>query len=115
SFIDDGLLARHIRRMRRTYAERHDRIVDILNREFGGTITPLPSAGGLHLSAMCNSLDGCGDLALAQCARARGVELLPLSYHYVDSQPQPGLLFGYGAIPTNEIAEGLSLLRTCLP
>jgi GntR family transcriptional regulator/MocR family aminotransferase len=51
-FMDDGLLAQHLRRMRRIYNARHDRIVDLLARAFVGRLSPLPSAGGLHLTAL---------------------------------------------------------------
>jgi DNA-binding transcriptional MocR family regulator len=38
--------------MRRIYNARHDRIVDLLARAFVGRLSPLPSAGGLHLTAL---------------------------------------------------------------
>lgn len=114
SFINDGLLARHIRRMRRTYSERHNAILQFLHSSFRGTLNPLPCAGGLHLSAMCTTLEGSADLALAERAHAAGVEVMPLSRHYVEREPQAGLMFGYGAIATGNIAEALSLLRACI-
>src|SRR5690606_33747031 len=59
-FIEDGLLSQHIRRLRRVYEERHERVRRILLRDFGGCLTPLPSVGGLHLAAL---LEGEGDAA----------------------------------------------------
>jgi GntR family transcriptional regulator/MocR family aminotransferase len=112
--IDDGLLARHIRRMRRTYAERHDAVVEILTRDFSGRLTPLPGAGGLHLTALLDERDASCDLALAENALAQGVAVLPLSYHYDGDGARPGFLIGYGAIPTARIEEGLTRLRSCL-
>jgi GntR family transcriptional regulator/MocR family aminotransferase len=120
-FIDDGLLAQHIRRMRRIYAERHDRIVAVLDRDFAGLLTPVPATGGLHLSAFLPEREAAGDpdladladLELVQRALASGVAMLPLSRHYVDTRPRPGLLIGYGAIAVDPIEQGLARLRAC--
>ena len=113
-FIDDGLLGHHIRRMRRLYAERHERIVSLLGSEFGGRLTPLPSAGGLHLAALLEARRGPTDLAIASRAAAEGVAIFALSHHYVATRPLQGFLFGYGAIDLERIPEGLARLRRCL-
>jgi GntR family transcriptional regulator/MocR family aminotransferase len=113
-FIDDGLLAQHLRRMRRVYGERHDRIVDIVMRDFQGCLTPLPSAGGLHLAALLPEGDTTRDIEIAARAQAEGVAALPLSYHYLGTDARAGFLLGYGAIASPRIAEGLRRLRRCL-
>jgi GntR family transcriptional regulator/MocR family aminotransferase len=113
-FIDDGLLAQHIRRMRRVYAERHERIMHTLEHDFRGYLTPLPSAGGLHLAAWLRGGRRGSDRAVSERAAAQGVALLPLVRNFADARPRPGLLFGYGAIPTDRIEEGLRRLRRCL-
>jgi GntR family transcriptional regulator/MocR family aminotransferase len=109
-FIEDGLLARHIGRMRRVYAERHERIVRTLEQDFRGCLTPLSSTGGLHLAAWLTDPRG-SDRALVERAAAQGVVVQPLSRHHHDTRARPGLLIGYGAIPTERIAEGLRRLR----
>ncbi|HEX6309524.1 MAG TPA: PLP-dependent aminotransferase family protein [Longimicrobiales bacterium] len=114
AFIDDGLLSHHIRRMRRAYAERHDRIVQLLARDFSGLLTPLPSYGGLHLAALLAEGYDTGDHVVAERALARGVAVFPLSYHYLSTPPRHGFLFGYGAIAAGDIEEGLRRLRSCL-
>lgn len=114
AFIDDGLLAHHIRRMRRVYGERHDRIVEFLARDFAGVLTPLPCHGGLHLAALLSEGYGTDDHVVAECALARGVAIFPLSYHYVSAPPRHGFLFGYGAIAADHIEEGLHELKSCL-
>jgi GntR family transcriptional regulator/MocR family aminotransferase len=113
-FIDDGLLAQHIRRMRRIYAERHELMLRILERDFGGMLTPLPSGGGLHFAALLDKRRGSGDRAVVQRARAAGIALAPLSYFHVEAPPRAGLLLGYGAIRTDRIEAGLRRLRRCL-
>jgi GntR family transcriptional regulator/MocR family aminotransferase len=113
-FMDDGLLAQHIRRMRQIYNARHDHIVDVLARDLDSRLSPLPSAGGLHLTALLNCGEPASDIDVADNARSKGVAVLPLSYHYQTRAPQPGLLLGYGAIASDQIGEGLRRLRLCL-
>jgi GntR family transcriptional regulator/MocR family aminotransferase len=113
-FIDDGLLAQHVRRMRRIYAGRHERVVEILVRDFGARLAPLPSNGGLHLAALLPDSAASSDLVIAERAEGRGVAVLPLSYHYLADPRRQGLLIGYGAIETDRIGEALRRLRRCL-
>jgi GntR family transcriptional regulator/MocR family aminotransferase len=109
-FIDDGLLAQHVDRMRRVYAERHDLIVRLLERDCEGRLTPLPSAGGLHLTARLPEGHGITDEQVAERAAAAGVSVLPLSARHLDEPRLQGLLLGYGAIEADRIAEGLKRL-----
>jgi GntR family transcriptional regulator/MocR family aminotransferase len=111
--IDDGLLAQHIRRMRRVYAQRHDRILAILARDFAAELTPVRSAGGLHLSAFLDGREPPADSVIADRACAQGVAILPLSGRYFDTPPRAGLLIGYGATSADRIDEGLARLRAC--
>jgi GntR family transcriptional regulator/MocR family aminotransferase len=113
-FMDDGLLAQHIRRMRRVYADRHELVQEILRRQFGDRLTPLPTVGGLHLAALLRRRRGAVDLAIAESAWRLGVAVLPLSYHYLSRRRRPGFLIGYGAIATDRIEEGLRRFRRCL-
>lgn len=112
--IEDGLLAQHIRRMRRVYAERHERILEILDRDLAEQLSPVPSAGGLHLSALFREGDASADLDVVDRARSRGVALLPLSPRFVSAPARPGLVIGYGAISVERIEEGLRHVRECL-
>ena len=50
-FVDDGLLARHIRKVAREYAKRHARICESLARDFAEWLSVIPSAAGLHVAA----------------------------------------------------------------
>jgi GntR family transcriptional regulator/MocR family aminotransferase len=113
-FIDDGLLAQHVRRVRHVYAERHDHIVHLLTSRFDGRLVPLPSTGGLHLTALLDSSSGSGDHDVVERARTARISVLPLSRHYLNSPTRNGLLLGYGAIASNRIEEGLRRLHDCL-
>ncbi|GAA3529957.1 PLP-dependent aminotransferase family protein [Amycolatopsis ultiminotia] len=106
AFLAEGGFARHIRRMRGVYRERHDLLVDGLRSELGDVLAPVPSAAGLHLSATAGQ-----DLrAVARRARDRGVWLFSLGGFCVTTR-RNGLLFGYGAITADRIGPGLARLR----
>jgi GntR family transcriptional regulator/MocR family aminotransferase len=116
-YIDQGGFARHIRRMRRVYQERHDRIAEILARDFTDVLAPIPSVAGLHLSAHLRNTtvnDQIDDEALVDQARRAGVGVYPVSIFGSAASPHRGLILGYGAISLDRIDEGLRLLRRCL-
>ena len=112
-FIDDGAFARHIRKVRRVYTARHEAVTRILNNDFQDQLEVVPAVAGLHVTALARaaSVEQIDDVV--ERARAHGIEIQRLAKFAVGGPPRPGLLFGYGAIPTFKIPEGLSLLRSC--
>lgn len=112
-FIDEGLLARHIRKMRREYEARHERVAEGLARHLGDWLQPLPSMAGLHLSATFARGGVKREREVLHRARAAGIGLEGLSHYYADTPARPGLVLGYGAAQTARIDEGLRRLRAC--
>jgi GntR family transcriptional regulator/MocR family aminotransferase len=110
-FIDQGLFARHLRRMRGVYQKRHDMIVDFVTHELAGHLQLIPSAAGLHVTAAAHTASADIMAAVLRRAAAAGVRAQSLSAFYHGTQGQPGLVLGYGAIPTAHIPEGLRRLR----
>lgn len=112
-FIDDGAFARHIRKVRRIYTARHETVTRILNKDFQDHLEVVPAVAGLHVTALARSASVEQISAVVQRASTHGIEIQRLAKFAVDGPPRAGLLFGYGAIPTSRIPEGLSLLRSC--
>ncbi|MBC7933387.1 MAG: PLP-dependent aminotransferase family protein [Rubrivivax sp.] len=99
-FIQEGHLARHIRKMRRIYAERRLELLRCLEALPADSLAPRPSVTGLHISVRLHrnlSAD-----AVAESAARVGVSVGSLGEH--------GLALGYGAIETGQIAEGVRRL-----
>ncbi|GAU04958.1 PLP-dependent aminotransferase family protein [Burkholderia stabilis] len=102
-FIDTGLFARHLRRMRALYAERRSSLEAALARHLGTALSVRESPGGMHLSA---------DLALplhdtevARAASAHGLLLQPLSSYAVgDGRRYNGFVLGYSGLSDATIA-----------
>jgi GntR family transcriptional regulator/MocR family aminotransferase len=110
ALIDDGLLARHVRRMRREYSARHERILSALTMRFGDWLEPVPSVTGMHLAATLESHGARFEHAVQQSAQESGVRFDRLSAYSTADPPQIGIVLGYGAIATAKIDEGLRRL-----
>jgi GntR family transcriptional regulator/MocR family aminotransferase len=113
-FIDDGMLARHIRRATREYGARRRLIIDTLRRDFAGLLDPVPSAAGLHVCARFTRGTPADADHAAERAHAAGVAVESLAGHYADGPGEPGLLLGFGAIPLGQISTGLGILAASL-
>ncbi|MFC7718054.1 aminotransferase-like domain-containing protein [Nonomuraea recticatena] len=98
-FIDEGLLARHVRRATRQYAARHVLIAAFLREH----LDLVPSAAGLHLCAK-------GEVDPARAPEV-AVESLP---SYYAGPSEQGVVLGYGGIPLERIGEGLRRLIPAL-
>ena len=109
-FIDTGGLARHVRRVRREYRQRHHRIAEALAGPLSAWLDFIPSAAGLHLGAYAKA--GTDTAELLTRAKAAGVGLLDFSI--VSGASTPGIAFGYGAIATDRVDEGLRRLQESL-
>jgi GntR family transcriptional regulator / MocR family aminotransferase len=112
-FIDEGLLARHIRKMRSEYKRRHERVLQVL-AEQDDWLLPVKSAAGMHLTALLPQGRRLPARAVLQRTDGSGVAVSSLSAFYAGRPTQSGLVLGYGAIPLPDIEQGLHLLRRAL-
>ena len=116
-FIGDGGLSAHIRRMRSVYRERHELVAGAMLGELQPWLRPVPSAVGLHLSALSPGLSVADMWAVTDGLERHGVAVLPVSAFEVGvtwkpgSQTQAGLVIGYGMVNAGEIRTALSFLR----
>lgn len=114
-FIDDGHLARHIRRGHTIYASRREALL----RGFATLLAPwfdvVPATAGFHMAALVKQDKQDVDIdLLVRLARRAGVGLHSLAHFYFEATPRKGLFFGFGAIDTLDIETALSRLRAIL-
>lgn len=107
-FIEEGHFARHVRRMRKLYAERQEILRTTVAAVLGSALEVPPSDTGMHVIGWLPP--GIGDRALSQRAAAEGVHAAPLSAFYLESCPRGGLLLGYAGYTPREITEGVRRL-----
>lgn len=112
-FIDEGGFARHIRKMGGVYRVRHEMVTNALAHAFADHLEVVPSAAGLHVAAVARTASADDIGAVVRRASDAGVEVQELSKLAFTAPARPGLVLGYGAIPTAHIEEGLRRLRYC--
>jgi GntR family transcriptional regulator/MocR family aminotransferase len=105
SFISEGHLARHVRRMRQIYSGRRQALLDGLEKYLGADLIPVPSAAGLHLAAFTRSaidVDG-----IVERASRLGTGVYSLRRFQLGRTGRNGLVFGYSSLTERDINEGL--------
>jgi GntR family transcriptional regulator/MocR family aminotransferase len=112
AFLDDGLFARHLRRVLRDYRERHAVLTAALAAQLADRLTPLPAAAGLHVAAWLTDRRA-DDTAIAAAARAAGVAVEPLSAYFARTA-RPGLALGFGLVRARHIDAGIRALAGAL-
>lgn len=112
-FIDEGLLARHLRKAAREYAARHERILSALRRDLADWLVPVPSAAGLHLCARLAPWVTADLERVQDRAYEAGVAVELLAGYCGESPGQPGMVIGYGTISQDRVGEGLRRLAAC--
>jgi GntR family transcriptional regulator/MocR family aminotransferase len=94
-FINEGYLTRHLRRMRRIYAERREIFTGHFERYLGKWMDLHRSDSGIQLVGLFrNAVD---DRKIASAAFARGINVSPLSLQYATAFSENGLLMGFAA------------------
>jgi len=105
SFISEGHLSRHVRRMRQVYSGRRQALLDGLKRYLSADLAPVPSAAGLHLAAFTQSRVDVEKIVARAIHLGTGV--YSLRRFQIGRAGRSGLVFGFSSLAEHEIAEGL--------
>lgn len=112
SFIAEGHLTRHVRRMRLVYSARREALLAGLEKHLSEHLTPVPSAAGLHLAAFIQSAVKVE--RIVEQARRHGVGVYPLSRFQSGRSARTGLVFGFSNLTERDIGEGLVRLAKAI-
>jgi GntR family transcriptional regulator/MocR family aminotransferase len=112
SFIDDGLLDKHIRRNRRVYGERHHILIEALAGPLAEHLTARVANVGLHVAAVLR--EGLGEHEVLQAAARHGIVTSGLRDCFQTVPAQSGLLIGFGAVSTTGLSAALRTLNRIL-
>lgn len=107
-FMNKGLFASHIRRMRNLYQHRRAHLVHGLEELFGYDCRTGSPAGGTHV--ILPLIREAADHEIVAKAASRNIVLRALSPYYMTSSCEQGLLLGFSAFNETEIAKGLHAL-----
>lgn len=112
-FMQRGLLASHIRRMRKLYRARQLQLIAGLRDMLGTGLSFIGTETGLHLTLQLTG--EADDVSLAHQAEQADVVVRPLSPYFATRQRRQGLLLGFAAFNQKEIENGLDRLTALRP
>ena len=108
SFIAEGHLARHVRKVRKLYGERREVLQDALARFCGDRLRVVGIGAGLHLATYLS--DSISSATLIDKAREAGIAMDAMQRFSTARPKADGLVFGYGAITTHQIGDAIRRL-----
>jgi GntR family transcriptional regulator/MocR family aminotransferase len=111
-FIDEGLFATHIRRMRKIYAEKCDWLVSAARRQLTPWLDIQPTTTGLHTTGLLRG--GLVGAEVSAVAASRGLTVAPISKFCMTPIDVEGLVLGYGGLSQRQIANGVADLAAVL-
>ena len=119
-FMKEGHLLRHLRRMRKVYAERQQALMQAIITLMPDDLHLAPAATGLHLVAFFTDRlkARMTDDEAARILKQAGIHVQPLSQNYLERATRPGLVFGYGRLKAEDaprLIAGIADALVCGP
>ena len=111
-FLGEGHFARHLRRIRATYGEQQQLMLEQLRKRLADILEVSPDPAGMHLVAWLPP--GVDDVAVATACAAGGVSAPPLSYYSIEPPKRGALMLGYTGVTRARIKFGMHHLETAL-
>jgi GntR family transcriptional regulator/MocR family aminotransferase len=112
--MEDDVLGRHVRRVRREYQARRDALVSELQQKLGGALSFRAPSGGMALWAKL-TLRGVSSDEWAARARERKVLVHPGRRFRFDGREAPFLRLGFAPVTPEEIKVAVERLAAALP
>jgi GntR family transcriptional regulator/MocR family aminotransferase len=112
SFIEEGHFASHIRRMRKTYMERHEVLIDAATKRLAGAIEIKPTDSGIQ--TVGHLVSGHDEVAVAEAAASRDVIVAPLSRFAIAPMAAKGFAIGFSTSKPAEIRAGVERLAAAI-
>lgn len=101
-FMRQGYFARHLRKMRLLYAQRHGYLLAAIEKYLADDVYVNPQAGGIHVLAHLKR--PCDDNIIARQANLQGLDIQALSNWFMVKPTTGGLLMGFTNFTTEDDA-----------
>ncbi|TPJ82439.1 PLP-dependent aminotransferase family protein [Mesorhizobium sp. B2-6-2] len=111
-FITEGHMSRHLKRMRRIYAQRRQLFRDIVTERLRDEITLSPAEAGIQVVGYLK--EGIDDIEVSQAAAKRAINVSPLSKYFQNTAPTQGLVLGYAACDAAQTRDGVERLAAAI-
>ena len=112
AFISEGLLTKHIRKMREIYRRRREYLLSEIDERLAEWLEPIPSFYGMHVAAVAKP--GVDVEAAAGGLYKRHVKIHTLARYFAGAPTCTGLIFGYGVASIGDIYDGVDGVRRAL-
>ncbi|TKB12914.1 MAG: PLP-dependent aminotransferase family protein [Mesorhizobium sp.] len=111
-FITEGHMSRHLKRMRRIYAQRRQLFREIVAERLRDEITLSPAEAGIQVVGYLR--EGIDDIEVSQAAARRAINVSPLSKYFQNTAATQGLVLGYAACDAAQTREGVERLAAAI-
>lgn len=114
AFINEGYYERHLNKMRATYKNKKEALVNAI-KKYGKSSRIIGDEAGIHILVEVNN--GLSEAELVEQAKKAGVRVYPLSDYYINTDNNTGIptiLIGYAVIGIDEIEEGIKRIADIL-
>ncbi|MDX8510493.1 PLP-dependent aminotransferase family protein [Mesorhizobium captivum] len=111
-FITEGHMSRHLKRMRRIYAQRRQLFREIVTERLRDEITLSPVEAGIQVVGYLKP--GIDDIKVSQAAARRAINVSPLSKYFQNTAATQGLVLGYAACDAAQTRDGVERLAAAI-
>jgi GntR family transcriptional regulator / MocR family aminotransferase len=111
--LESGAYERHVRSMRRKYAQRRTVFLEALKETLGNSVTIVGSETGLHVLLWLDGIAAEHEADLVSDAHARGIGIYPISPTFDKARSPPtmaGINLGYAALDDSALRQGIAIL-----
>lgn len=111
-FMREGMLEKHIRKLRKIYAKKNQLLIDTIHEVMGDKVKVRGTETGLHILLelkLTYTLE-----EISSLAEKVGVKVIPLANYFFGNpkNSMPAVLLSYGGIPMEHIAPAIELLNS---
>ena len=108
-FIREGYFARHLKRMRRLYARRQKRFVDLCCKHLSKWLSVTENDAGMQVLGRLSP--PFTDQEVVAAGLRHGLDLQPISINFHFDQPEQGLLLGFAQLNEREALKAILALK----
>lgn len=113
-FMEDGAFERHLRYVTQELHARRRELIVSLRRHVGKRVQIADSHAGMHVVVWMPDYGYAQVDTLIAHARERGLGLYPITPHYQQRPPVPGLMLGYSSLAKAQLRDAMQLFGECL-
>ena len=114
AFIGEGLFARHLRRVRRIYAERRAALLKSLERRLGNRVEIYGAEAGLHVLMNLRDIPSRRAASFVKDAYERRAAIFAATHFFAEPPPSLPLLLAFGGIEATRIDAGVKALAQAM-